>query len=199
MRKEIKYVACDGKEFQDEWDCEQYEKKVKAEKQRELQQIMQNLDETIWNHFHPDETDTESSSLELVNVWLRTDIVAILTDPKFDREESGKWIKSEIQKVDINGEIMNKYLSWNEIDDEVDIRSDYETAFNKVEHGYDLSGSLQYSFGKNDLSQLAALHKKSKCRRKIEELLEDCNFRGASSDFKNHNYEEYLHSEKVEK
>lgn len=199
MRKEIKYVACDGTEFQNEWDCERYEKKLKEEKRRELQQIMHNLDETIWNHFHPEKTDTESSSLELANVWLRTDIVTILADPKLDREESEKWIKSEIQKVDLNGEIMNKYLEWNTIDDEVDIRSDYETAFGKVKCGYELSNLLQYSFGKNDLSQLAALHKKNKCRRKIEELLEDCNFHGANSDFKNHRYEEYLNFEKAEK
>ena len=55
-----------------------------------------------------------------------------------------------------------------------------------------LSGPLDWSFSKRDLTELAKLHKANKCRKKIEDLLTDCNFHYESAKFHNKDYTEFL-------
>ena len=53
----------------------------------------------------------------------------------------------------------------------------WKRAFDQVVHGDELSEILDYGFDEKDLENLAEIHEKDKAyRKKIEELLTDCNF-----------------------
>ena len=57
------------------------------------------------------------------------------------------------------------------------VRNNWEDAFDQVEHGDELSAIVDYGFDADDLLALAELHKnKREYRKKIEELLTDCNY-----------------------
>lgn len=73
-----------------------------------------------------------------------------------------------------------------------EIRNDFAAALSNVEHGWQLSESIHWSFYPRDLARLAKLHKADIFREKIEDLLEDCNFHKECGDFFNGNYDEYL-------
>ena len=76
-----------------------------------------------------------------------------------------------------------------------EIRSDFARAFNLVEHGYELSGILEYGFSDEDICNLAMLYKndiRNNYRNKILELLEDCNFHTEYSDFVEGIYDKYI-------
>lgn len=76
---------------------------------------------------------------------------------------------------------------------EQEIRDDFAKAFDQVENGADLSGQLGFGFSDQDLANLAKLHRdQPKYRQKIYDLLEDCNFHTANSDFEEGRYDEYL-------
>ncbi len=76
-----------------------------------------------------------------------------------------------------------------------EIRSDFAGALNLVEHGYELSGILEYGFSDEDICNLAMIYKndmRNDYRNKILELLEDCNFHTECSDFLEGNYDKYI-------
>ena len=74
----------------------------------------------------------------------------------------------------------------------VEIRFNFDEAFKKVTKGYELSGILGYGFSKEDISNLAKLHRDEKWRNKIIELLEDCNFHIECDDFDSGKYDKYI-------
>ena len=68
------------------------------------------------------------------------------------------------------------------------IRRDWETALR--DHSDDeLVSMVSYQIRQDDLKKLAALHKKRKFRKKIEDLLTACNFHGESGDFAEGRYD----------
>ena len=76
---------------------------------------------------------------------------------------------------------------------EQDIRNNFALAFDQVEDGADLSEKLHFGFSDIDIANLAKLHRdQPKYRRKIFDLLEDCNFHTENADFENGEYEKYL-------
>lgn len=79
----------------------------------------------------------------------------------------------------------------------MEIRRDYHTALKKVKVGGELAPLLKWRFSKEDLKKLAALHKANKCRRKIENLLTDCNFHAEVGKFTAGKYEEFLKGENI--
>ena len=74
----------------------------------------------------------------------------------------------------------------------VSIRRDWYAAIKSVPKGTDLSATIKWSFFRGDIKELARLHKANRGRKKIEALLEDCNFHKECADFAAKNYEEYL-------
>ena len=56
------------------------------------------------------------------------------------------------------------------------IRHDWPAAFRKVKNGRELSSAIGYGFYKDDLRTFLKLHKANKFRKKIENLLTDCNY-----------------------
>ena len=78
-----------------------------------------------------------------------------------------------------------------------EIRNDFASALRSVKNGRELSGALGYGFSNEDIANLAKLHKANKFRRKIEDLLEDCNFHTESNDFATGDYDKYLNPEEI--
>ena len=88
--------------------------------------------------------------------------------------------------------ILQDYLNFDKLERNVEIRNDFLAALKSVKRGSELSGPLDWSFSKRDLTELAKLHKANKCRKKIEDLLTDCNFHYESAKFHNKDYTEFL-------
>ena len=151
-----------------------------------MQEIV-NIDRKIWEKYHPDWEEENPPELYQATMWLHTDIVSIL----LDFENSWVDILGIIKKSKYGAEIVKK-LSVDEIKAEVALRKDFLSALRSVKLGSALSRKVNYSFYAKDLGQLARLHKANKCRKKIEDLLTDCNYHDVCSAFINKNYEEYL-------
>lgn len=125
----------------------------------------------------------------LLGTWAETDLSCIIRkapDPVKRKEEILAFIRSYpcgeyfLTRVDID-KVMQDAM----------IRRDWETALRN--HSYDeLSSMVSYRFGTDDIRELAALHKKRRFRRKIEDLLESCNFHSECCDFANGSYDKYL-------
>ena len=69
---------------------------------------------------------------------------------------------------------------------------DWNTALRSVNKGTSLSALIHWSFSDDDIRKLAELHKANKFRRKIEDLLDDCNFHYESTKFSHGEYAEFL-------
>ena len=74
----------------------------------------------------------------------------------------------------------------------IDIRLDFDKAFSSVKDGCDLSYPLGFGFTPEDIKNLALLHKAGKHRKKIEDLLEDCNFHQECGAFAAGDYDDYI-------
>lgn len=189
----IMYISEDGKKFETEKDCRNYEENLKREKIIAIQKTMIELDEKIWKKYYPNDNIEESKpELHVANIWLRNDIVHILVDENIDTIEAQKDILSIIEDTAYHKEILEKYILMDSILKEVKIRKDYKSAFAKVKDGSDIAHEINYTFGKSDLKQLAKLHKSNKCRKKIEDLLTCCNFHYACGKFLKKEYSEFL-------
>lgn len=134
-----------------------------------------------------DERLKEATDLSYLYVWLEADVSQILISNMSDKDE----IRNKIMNVcpDFN---FDKCVT------NASIRRDFATALRNVKNGWDLSDKIGYSFSTLDLMNLLELHKQNKFRRKIEELLEDCNFHaecGLLSDKKYKKYEELVKNE----
>ena len=79
---------------------------------------------------------------------------------------------------------------------EEEVREDWENALEQVNRGTDLSSKIGYGFTKNDIVELAKLHKANKFREKIEDLLTDCNFHYECGQFMIGEYDEFLKESK---
>ena len=75
---------------------------------------------------------------------------------------------------------------------EDNIRNNWEQALRQVKKGTDLSYPIQWSFSDNDIFELAKLYKRNKFRKKIWDLLEDCNFHTECGDFAEGNFDKYI-------
>ena len=82
--------------------------------------------------------------------------------------------------------------------DDATIRLNWADALKGVLKGYKLSSAIGYGLTGEDIAALAALHKKNRYRKKIEDLLEDINYHTECEDFSHGRYEKYLISQKAE-
>lgn len=122
-----------------------------------------------------------------VKMWFENDLkYAGLTHP-LDEIKEFVYICLPNDKEEID-----KTFNWNEIAKDIEIRNDFATALKKCKRGTDLSHLLGYGFSKRDISNLAKLHKSNKYRKKIEDLLEDCNFHYECNEFMQGNYAEFI-------
>ncbi len=163
------------------------ERENKEREQNQIDKIKATIRE-LWSLYWKDDDNTESeksmssiSDIPRLHVWLENDVAAALK-------------KSKLNDIDRIREIVAG--SGTEIDfekcvREAEIRLDFASALRSVKNGTDLSYPLGWGFGKDDLMALMALHKSNKFRRKIEDLLEDCNFHTECGLLSEKRYEEF--------
>ncbi len=193
MERKVIFIADDGKEFETEKECWDYEHKKRKEKAAAIEQTIWDLDTAIWNAYYPDsETEDEETRLDIAHIWLKRDIIYILSDETIDMETAKEDILTRIKATAYHEEILSRYIHMDKIMKEVEIRRDYLTALKAAKSGSDVSSKIGYALGQRDLEQLAKLHKSRKCRKKIEELLTSCKFRYECSKFCNKEYDEFL-------
>lgn len=143
-----------------------------------------------------------------LSLWIRNDTTLLLRNKRNEERELELdsiifWLKKQLglslyQKI--TAEAFNVEL----IKKELAIVSDWKSALEKVEpcddsalyNVSDIAHVLDYRLSKDDLKELATIHKEeadgSKLRNVIQELLEDINYHTECSDFVSGNYSEYL-------
>ncbi len=128
----------------------------------------------------------------LLGQWAETDLSCIIhkaPDPVKRKEE----ILAFIRSYPCSGYFLTR-VDMDKVMQDAMIRRDWETALRN--HSYDeLSSMVSYRFGSDDIKELAVLHKKRRLRRKIEDLLENCNFHSECGDFANGRYDKYLNGD----
>ena len=141
----------------------------------------------LWELYWSDEDNTEPEKRlnevkeqYRLNIWLESDIKAVLKKSNMEGLDTVKDIISNLPKINIDRCIKD-----------AQIRLDFASALRNVKKGEALSGPLDYGFGPDDLIQLMELHKANKFRKKIEDLLTDCNFHSESALLSAKNYNEY--------
>ena len=193
MITETTYRANDGSVFLDRNECLSYEAALEKSKAEELEAAMADLDEQLWIKYHPEYIiGSLLAPPGKAHIWLKNDIGAILAYINKDLELLKGEILAFIRAQAHGAVILEKYVPMDVLLREATIRRDYAAAFSKVERGSNLSGILNWSLGPKDLKSLALLHQKNKYRKKIEDLLTDCNFHYECSQFTSHKYEEFL-------
>lgn len=142
--------------------------------QLDLQEEMSRLDATIGERYLGNGSSIPEDKLMIADVWLQSDIAYSLflaeniAERKFEIEDI---LRGSSKYVEIN-----EVVSVDDAYKEATIRKDFEAALKAVKKGSNLSSDLRYGFSDDDLTQLAKLHKANRFRKKIEDLLEDCNF-----------------------
>lgn len=120
---------------------------------------------------------------------VRADIEALL----FKEEATEEEILSLPTIMAANGDIQNSIKDMIEsAKKSVAVRKDWAAALRAAKRGSALSSVIKWGFMPGDIKELARLHKANKFRKKIEDLLEDCNFHEECSDFCAKDYSAYL-------
>lgn len=184
MRTKMIYIADDEITFESEIECREHERKVK----QEILQNMKDLDLYLCKKYFPELEINAEPELFQASMWLQTDISEIMVSFPESKDE----IISTIKANPYGDKILQDYLNFDKLERNVEIRNDFLAALKSVKRGSELSGPLGWSFSKRDLTELAKLHKANKCRKKIEDLLTDCNFHYESAKFHNKDYTEFL-------
>ena len=148
------------------------------------------LDNAIWKRFRPEDGKEYEIDADVVFSFLEDDLISVLIDKDIDADEAENFMREEFlkeyelfkkkfpreTKEDFMKRISNRY--WTHIKAEIDIHRDWSSAFRSVKDGADLSGPVRYSFYQSDLYEFVRLHKANRFRKKIEELLANCNYNG---------------------
>ena len=132
----------------------------------------------IYKVFSKEFYDTEDIEFAKGNpiIHMAADVESVLVKAE-DTEATGARIYSTAVKTGANTEILL------EVEKMIDkgkksasIRHDWPAAFRKVRNGRELSGVIDWAFYKDDLRTFLKLHKANRFRKKIEDLLTDCNY-----------------------
>lgn len=180
-----KYIAFDGKEFNNREECLNYEKQLEFKKQAPLR--VQKLYNEIGKKYFNDDNGTDEEDLGRLFFAMVSDLKTVCLDHSI--EEIKNYIYSSLPN---DKDLIDRFVDWTEIEEDVAIRKDWATALRNVRNGEKLSKPIRWSFSGRDISILAKLHKSNKFRKKIEDLLTDCNFHTECSDFSLGRYDEYI-------
>lgn len=142
---------------------------------------------SIWKKYWSNDDWSEAEkclsqlNIPQLEMWLISDIKAVLKETKLNDLENLKEIVSQC----------NVNINWTECIEDAEIRLDFASALRDVKYGSDLSEKIKWGFTNDDLLSLMKLHKSNKFRRKIEELLTDCNFHHECGLLSEGKYDEY--------
>ncbi len=140
----------------------------------------------LWDIYFKDEDNAEAlkrlnevDNQPRLDMWLEADVSGCLRISKLE----------DIQLI--RGIVDGLNIDFDKCVEDAAIRLDFASAFKAVKKGTDLSHKLSWSFNTEDLLNLMELHKKNKFRRKIEDLLEDCNFHSECGMLNEKRYDEF--------
>lgn len=178
----------------------------------------------LWEKFMPEKTyeldGVERLNLEMykdnfyvLTQWLKNDVIYLVSLAHSEKEkqdalleEINSWIKGRLG-TELYSKICMNEFSLEKIKQRLEVQSDWEKAIDNVEEYHeeeykgiynvgDISFVMDFGLSKDNLSQLALIHKNapkgSKQRAVIEQLLEDINYHTENSDFSSGNYERYI-------
>ncbi len=157
------------------------DKQEEDERERKIvSQIMVLLMERIWHHFYPEWAKNEVESdhkptEDNIDQYMHADLIVILTDKAFSEAEAEIYIRKQIDWIMFSDQIYER-INWSDVITQTAIRRNFGEALKMVKKGSELSSKLNYAFGNDDLKELMKLHKANRFRKKIEDLLTDCNF-----------------------
>ena len=142
-----------------------------------------------------------------LSMWIKNDTVFYLRNKKVEEQESKLdaivfWLKKQLG-ASLYQKITTEAFNLDVIKKELEIVSDWKATLDKVVEGdsevhgiENIFDALEYGLSKNDIKELAIIHKEeaegSQLRDVIEVLLEELNFHSECSDFASGNYDEYL-------
>lgn len=155
-----------------------------------LQREMNRLDVVISGKYLGDNSPIPAEQMHIAYMWLENDISSSLYKAE-DMDAAMDEITSILKTSPMYEEIVG-CISLDKAYKRADIRKDFAGALSSVKQGSELSGILGWSFSDNDLKILAGLHKSNKYRKKIENLLTDCNFHYACALMSSKNYASFL-------
>ena len=155
----------------------------------ELQKKLLKLDDIVFVKFVPDcpTRVTGCASYMAIGIFLE-DFEGLLIKG-FSLEEVCKEVFTTAEELGIPN---MEQFDFSHAVKAAEIRRDFATALRNVKKGWELSKAISYGFTPKDIENLAKLHKANKFRKKIEDLLEDCNFHKECADFSEGKYDEYL-------
>ena len=115
----------------------------------------------------------------IADMVLESDLETIFARAEYRErtEEISEYFRSEFVDNERDYELKKQFQEiYDKALDAAMIRRDLAAALRSVRKGTALSYRLGFGFSNDDLRNLMKLHKANKFRRKIEDLLEDCNF-----------------------
>lgn len=124
---------------------------------------------------------------------LQVDIAGAL-ERSDDMQAARDMIEEIIDHTD-NPAVIRQYVSIDAAWRDAEIRRDWASALRAVRHGEDLSRDIDWAFSTRDIENLARLHRANRFRKKIEDLLEDCNFHKEAALMCSHQYDKLLNEE----
>lgn len=159
------------------------EKKEREEKQfNDIKTAIHKLWDIYWkddDNSEAEERLNEYSEIYQLEMWFASDIKYCLKKSKL---QDLKIIKKIVEESGAN-------INFDKCIRDTEIRLDFASALRNVRHGEALSGVLEWGFAPDDLMELMKLHKSNKFRKKIEDLLTDCNFHSECGLLSSRNYE----------
>ena len=152
--------------------------------ENEIKKAIHKLWELYFNDVNLSEAEKRLNNVTEVwrlESWFEADVKYALQKSKLEDVET-------IRQIVIDSKAA---VAFRKCVEDVEIRLDFANALKNVKNGSDLSSKLDWGFGKEDLLNLMKLHKSNKFRKKIEDLLEDCNFHTECGLLYERKYDEY--------
>lgn len=142
----------------------------------------------LWELYFNDEdlSEAEKRLNSVTEVWR--------LESWFEADVKDALRKSKLEDVETIRQIVidsKAAVAFRKCVEDAEIRLDFANALRNVKHGRNLSLKLSWCFGKEDLLNLMKLHKSNRFRKKIEDLLEDCNFHTECGLLYDRKYDEY--------
>ena len=202
MKKKVIYEAIDGEKFESYLECENHEKELIKQHDEavfsDAINILIDLDKSFWpnDRIYTTLEDTIEKCSYNPGIYLQAMIRDVFNkndDVSYSKLEAG--IKNIFTQHKYGNEVFNKYLDsdiFESAQEEAEIRHDFATALRDCKEGSDLASQLHWAFSDKDITELAKLHKSNKFRKKIEDLLEDCNFHYECGKFVKNEYGEFF-------
>lgn len=189
---EIIYRADDGTEFRNQTDCLLHERMSNLSHNKVINVKLAFFDVTkklAKKYYNEDLDESDFSILDFAKY-----IESIVYDNYSKNFGKLNRLKSEMEGIihkSKHSDMIMRQFDFDKARRKAEIRHNLADVLSKYE-GNEIAKKLEFTLWTSDLCELAKLHKANKCRKKIEDLLTDCNFHYESAKFHNKDYTEFL-------